>query len=94
MSSEVGIRELRQNLSAYLRRVKDGEAFIVTDHNRRVAELRPVADEASRLRDRLVRDRGVIPATRAVEDLPRPEPLDHPGGTAALLDEQRSERRS
>jgi prevent-host-death family protein len=41
MSDQVGIRELRQNLSVYLRRVADGEHFTVTDHNRPVAHLGP-----------------------------------------------------
>lgn len=41
MSVEVGIRELRQNLSVYLRRVAQGEHLIVTDRNRPVAQLGP-----------------------------------------------------
>jgi prevent-host-death family protein len=48
MREEVGIRELRQNLSVYLRRVAQGERFIVTDHNRPVASLGPVLDAAGR----------------------------------------------
>ena len=43
--SVVGVRELRQNLSVYLARVKRGEAFLVTEHGHRVARLLPdVAD--------------------------------------------------
>ncbi len=41
--STVGIAELRQNLSAYLKRVEAGERLVVTDHNRPVAELVPLA---------------------------------------------------
>ena len=38
----VGIRELRQNLSVYLKRVtEDGETFEVTDHGKPVALLSP-----------------------------------------------------
>lgn len=40
--SSVGIAELRQNLSVYLRRVQAGERLTVTDHNRPVAELVPL----------------------------------------------------
>lgn len=39
----VGVRELRQNLSVYLRRVKDGESLEVTEQGRPVARLIPLA---------------------------------------------------
>ncbi len=38
----VGVRELRQNLSVYLRRVQAGEALRVTDHGQPVALLTPL----------------------------------------------------
>ena len=38
----VGVRELRQNLSVYLRRVEAGEALEVTDRGRPVAMLVPL----------------------------------------------------
>ncbi|MGD0196641.1 MAG: type II toxin-antitoxin system prevent-host-death family antitoxin, partial [Solirubrobacteraceae bacterium] len=37
----VGVAELRQNLSKYLRLVERGERLVVTDRNRPVAELGP-----------------------------------------------------
>jgi prevent-host-death family protein len=37
----IGIRELRQNASVYVRRVERGESFEVTDHGRLVAQLVP-----------------------------------------------------
>ena len=37
----VGIRELKNNLSAYLRRVRAGESVRVTDRGEIVAELNP-----------------------------------------------------
>jgi len=40
-SSSVGVRELRQNLSVYLDRVKRGEALAVTERGVVVASLRP-----------------------------------------------------
>jgi prevent-host-death family protein len=48
----VGIRELRQNASAVLRRVASGEVVEVTDRGRAVARIVPM-HEASRL-DQLV----------------------------------------
>lgn len=37
----VGVRELKSSLSAFLRRVGDGESLIVTDRGRPVARLSP-----------------------------------------------------
>ena len=37
----VGIRELKNRLSEYLRRVQEGERVLVTDRGRVIAELRP-----------------------------------------------------
>jgi len=42
--SQVGVRELRQNLSVYLRRVKAGEALEVTERGHVVALLVPLPD--------------------------------------------------
>lgn len=39
----MGVRELRQNLSVYLRRVAEGATFHVTEHGRPVAVLAPLA---------------------------------------------------
>jgi prevent-host-death family protein len=41
MAERVGVRELRQNLSRYLERVKAGESLTVTEHGREVARLVP-----------------------------------------------------
>ncbi|HEY7691716.1 MAG TPA: type II toxin-antitoxin system prevent-host-death family antitoxin [Gaiellaceae bacterium] len=53
MDDRVGIRELRQDLSRYLRRVRSGERLTVTEHGRPVAVLSPWADRADPF-DRLV----------------------------------------
>jgi prevent-host-death family protein len=68
MSDTVGIRELRQNLSAYLRQVEAGQRLIVTERNRPVAELVPVGRHQPGL-SRLVAEGRVVPPARA-------EPLD------------------
>src|SRR3989475_5596689 len=48
---EVGVRELRQNLSVYLKRVKRGETLEVNERGHRVAVLAPAR---STLLERLV----------------------------------------
>jgi prevent-host-death family protein len=90
MNGSVGVAELRQNLSKYLRRVERGERLIVTDRNRPVAELGPPSASGAEL-DRLVA------AGRVARPLRRrlPEPLRLDGDPYALsraLDEIRGER--
>ena len=48
MADNVGIRELRDHLSAVVRRVKGGEVFTVTEHGRPVAVLVPTEGLAPR----------------------------------------------
>jgi prevent-host-death family protein len=52
-SARVGVRELRQSLSVYLRRVADGETLQVTEHGRPVAMLAPLPAATTAL-ERLV----------------------------------------
>jgi prevent-host-death family protein len=70
MAARVGVRELRQNLSVYLRRVKAGESLEVTERGRPVARLEPVS-EASDVIERLER-KGLIAkrATRSPAEIP------------------------
>lgn len=49
MAERVGVRELRQNLSRWLRRVERGESFEVTDRGTPVALLSPLAPANSAL---------------------------------------------
>ena len=87
---EVGIAELRQNLSLYLRRVANGERLVVTDRNRPVAELGPPPGASGGLDRLLAAGRVSRPARRGL-----PEPLQLDGDPYALsraLDEIRGER--
>jgi prevent-host-death family protein len=86
----VGVAELRQNLSRFLRRVERGERLLVTDRNRPVAELGPPPSGGAAL-DRLIAEGRVgRPRRRGL-----PEPLELAGDPYALsraLDEIRGER--
>jgi prevent-host-death family protein len=88
----VGVRELRQNLSRYVARVRDGESFTVTERGHEVARLVPSGPPDSPLA-RLVAERG------ATMPRGRLQALDGPDGQAAagppselVLDELREER--
>ncbi len=90
MNESVGVAELRQNLSVYLRRVKKGERLLVTDRNRPVAELGPAPSTGPDL-DRLIAEGRVAPPVRSR----LPEPLELRGNPRALsqaLDDIRGER--
>jgi prevent-host-death family protein len=89
MSETVGVAELRQNLSVYLRRVSRGERLVVTDRNRPVAELGPAPSHADL--DRLIAEGSVSrPLRRGL-----PEPIEVTGDVEALsraLEEVRGDR--
>jgi prevent-host-death family protein len=89
-SRTVGVRELRQNLSVYLARVKKGQALTVTEHGRAVAELRPVPIPTDAL-GRLIEEGRVVPARRAPSTLPRPLQLRTDRPVSTLLDELRED---
>ena len=90
MTETVGIAELRQNLSRYLRRVARGERLIVTDRNRPVAELGPPATVGADL-DRLIAEGRVSRPIR--RGLPKPLQLEgDPHALSRALDEIRGER--
>jgi prevent-host-death family protein len=76
---EVGIRELRLNLSRYVARARTGAEVIVTDHGTPVARLGPV-DVQEAHRTRLIREGKVTPARRPKSTtLPLPIPLEGEG---------------
>jgi antitoxin (DNA-binding transcriptional repressor) of toxin-antitoxin stability system len=65
------VRELRQNLSVYLDRVKLGEVLTVTEHGLDVALLRPLPP-ATDIVGRLVAEGRAKHPTRSLHELPRP----------------------
>jgi len=91
VESVVGVRELRQNLSRYLERVKAGEAFVVTERGSEVARLTPSGGRRSALA-RLIAERGAtIPQGDLLTKLGPRHRVDGPS-TADVLAEQRAER--
>jgi len=92
MSSEVGVAELRQNLSKYLARVKKGERLTVTERNRIVAELGPPPSPSTHL-DRLIAEGRVRPPTRTGGLLPPlPNKTGDPTALSRALEETRGDR--
>lgn len=86
----VGVRELRQNLSKYLLRVKEGETLRVTERGRVVASLGPVPERAHAL-SRLIADGRIAPARLELEDLGSPIEVSSEGSATEALEELRAE---
>jgi prevent-host-death family protein len=87
----VGVRELRQNLSVYLDRVKKGEALTVTERGGPVAILRPLPASSDPLARLVAEGRATAPG-RPLHQLPRPLKTTFDRPLEQLLDELRDER--
>jgi len=91
--SRVGVRELRQNLSVFLDRVKDGETLTVTEHGQVVAVLAPALRASASVLERLVADGRATAPGRRWRDVPSPRRAPAPGGAGeSVLTELREER--
>jgi prevent-host-death family protein len=90
MSVTVGVRELRENLSAYLDRVKAGEEIVITERGKRVARI----VGPSKL-DQLIAEGRVRPAKKPKRPI-RPEDrikLDGPPWLSDMIIEDRRRER-
>lgn len=93
-TKRVGIRELRQNASKYIERVKAGETLEVTERGRPVAILAPLPRPMSVI-ERLVAEGRATPARGRLEDLPPPIKVDDPDISRKIkeaLEEMRADR--
>ena len=92
----VGVRELKNRLSEYLRLVRNGEEVLVTDRGEVVAELRQPTPRVALSYPALLE---AVRQGRAVLVMPNRPDLYQPlsalapaGSVARLLDEEREER--
>lgn len=94
--ARVGVRELRQNLSVYLDRVKAGETLEVTEHGQPVARLGPRPPQPRSILDQLIAKGEATPAKGDHRLLPPPPPPPegYDGPTASeILQQMRDEER-
>lgn len=89
---QVGIREMRQNLSRYAQRARAGESFVITDRGDEVAQLVPAPMRASAV-DRLVAERDARRGHGNILDVltELDEPIAGPP-SSEVLDEIRADR--
>ncbi len=88
MDDRVGVRELRQDLSRYLRRVRRGERLVVTERGRPLAVLSPWADAGDPLdaliaEGRVRRGEGDLLQIRSLT-----RPVSHEGTRALTLERE------
>lgn len=80
----VGVRELRQNLSVYLDRVRNGETLTVTDRNQIVAVLAPAARDQDAI-DRLIAEGRAVRGGRSHRAMPKPLAIRLPQPLSAAV---------
>ena len=88
---EVGVRELRQNLSVYLARIARGETLEVTDRGQAVAILAPLPKRVPVL-ERLEREGLLIAATGDLLAAMRPRTGRTSQRGSRLLQQTRTDR--
>ena len=93
--TSTGIRELKDNLSRYIRRIEAGERIAITAHGRVVAELVPPgarAKTATSRFDELVEAGAIRPPLEAGQPTEGWPEIRLPAGTATeLIDADRGE---
>ena len=82
---EIGVRELRDQLSRHLAEVRQGHTVTVTDHGRPIARIVPVAGP-TKLEQ--LRSEGRIQRAQSRKQ-PAPVPLTTTGTVSDLVGEQR-----
>ena len=86
----MGIRDLKQNASAVIKRVKEGEAITITERGVPVAKLLPIPEDKYL---ELVQD-GTISPGHGRFDVDSIVPFDLPGGLSAeeLIAQEREDK--
>ena len=82
---EIGVRELRDQLSRHLAEVREGRTVTVTDHGRPIARIVPV-HQPTKLEQ--LRSEGRIQRARTRKQ-PAPAPMATDGTVSDLISEQR-----
>ena len=91
-ADRVGIRELRQNLSVYIKGVREeGRTYEVTEHGEPVARLVPLEGSSLPTWDRLIAQGKITPAAAPWSSLPPPLPRLPGKSLSEILQEMRDE---
>lgn len=91
-AKQVGVKELKNRLSAYLREVRNGRRILVTDRGEVVAELhraRPASGPEEQALTEWLEAGAVVPPARQKHPLPAPLVRLPAGTSRGILDELR-----
>jgi prevent-host-death family protein len=88
---QVGVRELKTNLSRYVAEVREGAEVVVTDHGHPVARLVPIQGQTGMERLAELISRGEVTArqARGPRTVPRPVRLPRGATVSDLVPDQR-----
>lgn len=90
MGDPIGIRELKNKLSAILRRVKNGETVTIKDRNRTIAVIVPAASgESTEILDRLAAAGRLAWSGGKPAGCQRPPRMRGPSVSDAVLEDRR-----
>jgi prevent-host-death family protein len=89
---EIGVRELKAQLSSVLRDVEEGETVRVTSRGRPVAEIVPVLPGRSETTKKLIAEGRITPASRPLP-MSAPAPRNTGRSASALILAEREEER-
>lgn len=88
----MGIRQLRQNLSVYVKRVREeGRAYEVTERSEPVARLTPLQGRPASRIEQMIADGRITPPTHGWEDVPPPLPALKGKPLSQILQDLRDE---
>ena len=91
-NERVGIRELRQNLSVYVKRVREeGRAYEVTERGEPVARLTPLEGRPMSRIGQMIADGRITPARLSWDQLPPTVQLPPGRPLSEVLEEMRDE---
>jgi prevent-host-death family protein len=90
---EIGIRELKANLSSVIRQVENGEQVRVTSHGRPVADLVPAGASRSDERMRQLVAEGKVTPPTAPRPRRSPRPRNTGRSASAIILAEREEGR-
>lgn len=94
LSQNLGIREVKTNLSKLMKKVQEGQEIIITDRGKPIGKIVSVASEARSLEERIrvLEDKGMLESVPKKARRQIPPPIPVPKGLAQkYLQEDRNQ---
>ncbi|MBN1664928.1 MAG: type II toxin-antitoxin system Phd/YefM family antitoxin [Deltaproteobacteria bacterium] len=84
LSQNLGIREVKTNLSKLMKRIQEGQEIIITDRGKPIGKIVPISSEKRSLEERLqtLENQGLVDSLPKRTRKQLPAPLPAPKGLA------------